>query len=347
MKKMKTKQTKKISKLNAWVFNFFLISFLTLGLHWQTAEAIVIQKFERNVKTGYAVRTLVEKLPRAKVEENLREFVKISRPSRLLGSEGHNKARAFLESKLKLFSINGGSYSKEEFSSLDNINGMNFIWEKKGILSPDEVIILGANYDTFFSAGKSSVEMPGADNNASGVAILLSMIELLAELELPKSIKIVFLDAEEPGALGSQDFVKKLMTNIGNQKIVGFINLTMLAHDTKVSDLEKRLNNFKLYMRTNDQALASLVTSAGKRLYGNMEFKETVLSTEKKFPATIESFWSLGLPAITLSQNREGDLNPRHNTSNDFVETLNFNVFNNTYRYVTAAVLSWNYGIVK
>lgn len=344
---MKTKQTKKISKLNAWVFNFSLFSFLTLGLHWQSAEAIVIQKFERNVKTGYAVRTLVEKLPRAKVEENLREFVKHSRPSRLLGSEGHNKARAFLESKLKLFSVNGGSYSKEEFVSIDNINGMNFIWEKKGILNPDEVIILGANYDTFFSAGKSPVEMPGADNNASGVAILLSMIELFAELELPKSIKIVFLDAEEPSALGSLDFVKKLMTNIGNQKIVGFINLSMLAHDTKVSDLEKRLNNFKLYMRSNDQALASLVTSAGKRLYGNMEFKETLLSTEKKFPATLESFWSLGLPAITLSQNRESDLNPRHNTSNDFVETLNFNVFNNTYRYVTAAVLSWNYGIVK
>ncbi len=353
------KLNQKRVKVKNWVFNFsvglYSLLFVLLLIGSKAEAAIVVQKFERNVKTGYAVKTLAEKLSRNKIEENLREFVKVTRPSRLVGSPGHLKAREYLELKLKENARNGASFSKEEFTLENNGPGVNFIWEKKGLIVPDEVMIIGANYDTYFpTKTKSETEMPGADNNASGVALELSMIEILVELDLPKTIKIVFFDAEEAKSLGSQEYAKKLMSTIGTQKIVGFLNLTMLAHDTKLSDLEKKFNNFKLYYKASDKQLSNMISQSVDRLYGQVEFKETEIvpnapeeATMKKFPSTLESFWSLGLPAITLTQNRESDLNPRHNTSNDFVETLNFNTYILVFRSITGAVLSWNYGIVK
>jgi len=345
-------QIKKVSLIN-WVSSSWIIYLVCLTP--TRLPAVVIQKFEKNVKTQYAVKVLAEKISRKTVEEQLRDFVKNSRPSRISGSSGHTKARDYIEKKIKDKAINGASFLKEEFKADNGQNGVNFIWEKKGIQSPDEVMILIANYDTYGPQNEKNknqiIEMPGADNNASGVALLLSMMELFAELDMPKTIKLVFLDLEGPSAFGSQEFAKRLMSSIGNQKIAGVLNLFMLAHDTKINDSEKKFNNFKIYYKNSDKTLASLISEKSHKLYGSFEFKEFEVEAQRdsndKFPPTLQSFWSLGLPAVTLSENRETDLNPRYNTSNDFVETLNFNTYLLVFRALTGTVLSWNYGIVK
>lgn len=239
--------------------------------------------------------------------------------------------------------------------TLDSVKGQkgyNLIWEKKGVVKPEEVIVLGANYDTLLNDPKSMVvdtkgAMPGADNNGTGVAALLSMIEILDKLDLPKTVRIVFFDFEELGFMGSRAFVEKM----GDQKIAGYINLVMLGHDSKREDKEKKVNNMKLYLRApgvkgseDDLKLATLISNNGKRLYSMVEFKPEANGMNS---SSHISFWEVGHPAICLSQNWESDFNPRFHTPNDFVETLNMNTYTFGFRYITGALLAWNYDIVK
>jgi hypothetical protein len=240
--------------------------------------------------------------------------------------------------------------------SVKEVKGVNFIWEKKGSVKPDEVIIIGANYDTLLHDPKTFLvdtksNMPGADNNASGVIALLAMAEMFNQLDLPKTVRLVFFDFEEFAFSGSKTYVDKLLSTVGNDKISGYINLVMLGHDSKRDDKEKKYENMKLYLRNpnekgsqDDLRLANTLISAGKRMYSSIEFKAEANSMNS---SSHISFWNAGIPAICFSENWESDFNPRFHTSNDFVETLNMNTYIQVFRYITSSVLAWNYDVVK
>jgi Zn-dependent M28 family amino/carboxypeptidase len=337
---------------------FKTITFLAI-LTSLSANAFEFQDYEKKIKTGYSLRSAIEKMPRNDLEMSLRNFVASGRPSRLMGSPGHTKAQEYLEKKLQVYNNKGAKFSKQAFTSADKKEGINFIWEKKGSLKPDEVMILGANYDTLLKDPKTHQiilkgEMPGADNNGSGVAILLSMIEILNKLEIPKTVRIVFYDCEEFGGAGSLIFAKKTKAEMGSQKIVGVMNLTMLAHDTRAGDKEHKMNNMNIYLQPRDipgheasGVFGQMIVESGKRNYSTVEFTPKETFSGDFFPNTSEHFWAQGIPAVTMTQNREGDLNPRYMTSNDFVETLNLNTYTNAFQYIMSSVLAWDYDIVK
>ena len=141
---------------------------------------------------------------------------------------------------------------------------------------------------------------------------------------------------------------------MGSQKIAGVINLSMLAHDSKIGDKEHKQGNMNIYLQPRDVpgheasgAFGQMLVESGKRNYSSVEFSPKETFSGDFFPNTSEHFWTQGIPAVTMTQNREGDLNPRFKTSNDFVETLNLNTYTNVFKYITSAVLSWDYDIVK
>lgn len=389
---MKKKQ--KQSKIINCIFSVLII-FSSNSLY-----AFSVNSSEIKIKTNYNITSITEKITKSTLDSNLREFVASGRPSRFVGTVGHEKALKYLEEKLKAFKSNGTSVVNQEFipdvaragkfyaddfknevvakisptdpnydhwkgftlsmmktlDSVKTIKGHNLIWEKKGISKPDEVIILGANYDTLLNDPKTMIvntksEMPGADNNGTGVAALLSMIEILDKLDLPKTVRIVFFDFEELGFLGSRAFVENMLASKSNEKIVGYVNLVMLGHDSKREDKDKKLNNMKVYLRNpsdkgsqDDLKLVTLMTTSGKRLYSQVEF--TAEANGMNSSSHI-SFWEAGIAAICFSQNWESDFNPRFHTPNDFVETLNMTTYLNSFRYITGATLAWIYDIVK
>lgn len=67
----------------------------------------------------------------------------------------------------------------------------NLVAQKTGIEKPDEVMVVGAHYD---SANGS----PGADDNASGVAALIQLAYLFKDRTPARSIQFVFFTNEEP-----------------------------------------------------------------------------------------------------------------------------------------------------
>lgn len=79
-------------------------------------------------------------------------------------------------------------------------SGVNLYAERPGSEPSAGAILLGAHYD--------SVERsPGADDNATSVAIVLEAARLLSAAT-PRTLKLVFFDLEEIGLLGSQAFIE-------------------------------------------------------------------------------------------------------------------------------------------
>lgn len=355
---MKVKILQKLKIKCAFKFIFFLSLFFSFE-----ARAVKLETYEKNIKTNYHIRSVIEKLSRKVIEDNLRSFVSAGRPSRAYGSSGHAKIQSFIEGKLLSFNSVGASLKILEFEpDLSKIKkgigseikkAKNFVWEKKGFSKPEEVLILSAHYDTTLRDPKTKEliyqgEMPGADNNGSGVASLLTMIEILNALDLPKTIQIVFFDAEELGAQGSRDFIQKLNTE--GQKILGILNIMMIAHDSKNFDRNQKLNNMSLYFtKAEDQSLATMIDQAGKRNFSSINFQQLIMKKELQLPGaqTLENLSKTGLPALLITQSLESDLNPRYLSSNDFVETLNFPTYISTFKFLTNSVLVWAYDIPK
>ena len=64
---------------------------------------------------------------------------------------------------------------REDIVTSQEIEVSNIIAEKRGTTRPDEIVIVGAHYDT------QGVDTPGANDNASGVAAMLEIARALKD----------------------------------------------------------------------------------------------------------------------------------------------------------------------
>jgi Zn-dependent M28 family amino/carboxypeptidase len=76
-------------------------------------------------------------------------------------------------------------------------------------------IVVGAHYDAF---GDS----PGANDNGSGVAVLLSLIKQLQDVEWNYTVDFCFFDQEEAGFLGSYYYIEQF---VFSQRHFAMVNL--------------------------------------------------------------------------------------------------------------------------
>lgn len=96
--------------------------------------------------------------------------------------------------------------------TLEDRPSQNVIAEKAG--PGDAVVLLGGHYDTVRG-------ISGANDNASGTAVLLAIAEILAEVDLPFTLRIVPFGSEELGLLGSQFYVESLSeAELENTKVM-------------------------------------------------------------------------------------------------------------------------------
>ena len=96
----------------------------------------------------------------------------------------------------------------------------------KGSLYPDSFIVISAHYDHLGGIGKK-VYYPGANDNASGVSMLLNLLHYFSNHPCQKSIAFVLFSAEEAGLLGSRFFTEH--PPIALSHINTLINLDLLG----------------------------------------------------------------------------------------------------------------------
>jgi Peptidase family M28 len=109
-------------------------------------------------------------------------------------SAERSRTRTYITTELKKF---GWKPQLEKFS-----DGVNIFAERQGTNKKAGAILVAAHYDTVAYS-------PGADDNASGISVLLELARLLASHPTPRTLQLAFFDREEAGLLGSKAFVSK------------------------------------------------------------------------------------------------------------------------------------------
>ena len=97
----------------------------------------------------------------------------------------------------------------------------NVIAELNNDISGDQVVVIGAHYDT-------TPWTQGANDNGSGVATALIVAEELSDIELPFDVRFVFFGSEETGLHGSFYYANDLLAS-EVARIEAMINLDVVA----------------------------------------------------------------------------------------------------------------------
>ena len=100
---------------------------------------------------------------------------------------------------------------------IKNYKAKNIIAHIEGE-NKDEYIVFTAHYDHLGKMGKN-VYMPGAYDNASGVALLLDFAEYYTSYKPKCSLLFIFTSGEEAGLLGSKYYVENPVFDLSKIKI--------------------------------------------------------------------------------------------------------------------------------
>lgn len=100
----------------------------------------------------------------------------------------------------------------------------------KGTRQPDSILLITAHYDHLGGMGAKTY-FPGANDNASGITLLLSLAKYYAAHPQPYSIAFICFAGEEPGLLGSAFFTTHPLIPL--DKIRFMINVDMVGTGEK------------------------------------------------------------------------------------------------------------------
>jgi hypothetical protein len=234
------------------------------------------------------------------------------------GTPGHDQAEAYLFGKLQ---ATARQAMKQEFSATTSFGGPYDFANLIGFYGPPlggKKLMLCAHWDTRPAAdqdpdpNRRDQAILGANDGASGVAVLLEMAQAFKQSPPKVPIVIALWDAEDSGKssgpppysgylLGSQYFVKHMPTEAKPDEVV---LLDMVGGDSlpnpRVGPRPGGNNVFDLPIERNSQsaapALVDEVYSAAHKL-GNTAFKQqpgyTVIDDHMPFI-------NAGIPAIDL-----------------------------------------------
>ena len=93
----------------------------------------------------------------------------------------------------------------------------------------NEVIIVGAHYDSISEV--PDISAPGADDNASGVAVMLECARVMAQSRHQATVVFVAFSAEDTGRQGSEAFLREVV-QVEGWDVRAMINLDVVGAQT-------------------------------------------------------------------------------------------------------------------
>lgn len=151
----------------------------------------------------------------------------------------------------------------------------------KGTQRPDSILLITAHYDHLGSLGKDTY-FPGANDNASGIALLLNLAKYYAEHPQRYTMAFICFAAEEIGLEGSKYFTEHPLLDLN--KVRFLTNLDMVGtgeNGITVVNATLYPKEFNLLQQINqDKKYLSKISSRGKAANSDHYF-----FTEKGVPA--------------------------------------------------------------
>lgn len=144
-------------------------------------------------------------------------------PTFVITAEQYDRIARALDKKLP---VNVRLSVKAAVSDTD-VDGMNVIGEIPGAAKKDEIVMVGAHFDSWHSG-------TGATDNGAGSAVMIEVMRMLKSLnlKLDRTVRIALWGGEEEGLLGSQAYVKQhfadpktMNVTPEHAKLSGYFNL--------------------------------------------------------------------------------------------------------------------------
>ena len=230
------------------------------------------------------------------------------------------KLKPIVKGKKKKGYFHDFTYGKTEKRTTHNIIAVLPGTDKR---LRNEYIVVGSHYDHLGLGGEGSGSRrpdtiavhPGADDNASGDAVVLQLAKHFKKVRSPRSIIFAFFGAEEQGLVGSKFFLewmnkedeKRINLPANKKNIVAMVNLDMVGR-----------------MRDNAMSVSGTGTSSGfKAIVENLAEQTGLHVTciaDGYGPSDHASFVAAEIPVLFLTTGGHME----YHTPGDVPSTLNY-----------------------
>lgn len=200
-----------------------------------------------------------------------------------------------------------------------------------GKTKPDEIILVGAHYDTVQGS-------PGADDNASGIAALLELTRRFATTETARTLRFVAFVNEEPpfffwGRMGSGVYAEAAQARGENIRLM--ISLEMLGSYSEQPGSQSYPPLLRHFYPDRANFIAMVSNRASRKelhqlvaaFKSRSDFPVESLATFEFIPGVAWSdhlsFWRAGYPAIMITDTAFYR-NAAYHTADDTPEKLNY-----------------------
>lgn len=246
----------------------------------------------------------------------------------------YEAAAVFLETSLQAtgLSVTVETYELQEIKTEVKI----IVAELPGRTVPAQIVVVGAHYDTAHG-------MPGADDNASGVAGVLELARRFAGLagdDRPeRTIRFVCFPNEEPPYFQTEEMGSLVYARRGEARgddVRAMLSVEMIGYfDTAPGSQRYPIAPLKLvYPDTGDFiTFVGNVQSVGLVRRATRTFRESIAfpAYGAALPESVPgagwsdhwAYWQIGVPAI-MATDTASNRNPNYHTPQDTADTLDY-----------------------
>ncbi|NHI93241.1 MAG: Zn-dependent exopeptidase M28 [Candidatus Lokiarchaeota archaeon] len=206
----------------------------------------------------------------------------------------------------------------------------NWIWSGNpvrnvlgSISGNQQYIIISAHYD---SISDSSIA-PGANDDASGIAVGLECLRILSDYAVTHSnfsftILFLALAGEEQALAGSRNWVQ---TNL-DKNIYSVLNLDTIGYG---------LGQSLIYNSESEWFATNIIEAVQKISLSNYLIKKNAIYPDNSV-GDHQSFWNHHISAIWMYE--DGPFYPYFHTENDVIEHVNFELLEDAVKIVNAGI---------
>ncbi len=222
----------------------------------------------------------------------------------------------------------------EEAFQVGGLRAANLAAELRGSAGPGEILLVGAHYDSVSGS-------PGANDNATGVALLLEMSRALRGEALPRTVRFVAFANEEPPYFMTEMMGSRVHARRARRRgdaIAGMLSLETLGYYVSAPGSQRYPFPFGAFYPRAGEFLAvvgnlpsrGLVVDVLRHFMSASDFPVEGVAAFEKIPGVNWSdhwaFWQEGYRALMLTDTAPFRY-PAYHTSGDVPERINVPAF--------------------
>ncbi|MGH7139145.1 MAG: M28 family peptidase, partial [Pirellulales bacterium] len=248
-------------------------------------------------------------------------------PRNMQRPEALAAAARFIEDEL----VGAGYDVRRQTYQVDGIDCWNLEAEITGAVKPDEIVLVGAHYDSYGAT-------PGADDNASGTAALLALARRFVQSRPERTLRFVAFTNEEPpyfqhATMGSLVYARRCRQRSENLSCV--LSLETMGYYSEEEGSQRYPTPLDLIYPSTGNFIGVVGNVASRPMLhavvGSLREHIEFPSQGGAVPDVVPgvgwsdhwSFWQEGYPAVMITDTAIFR-NPHYHQTTDTPDTLDF-----------------------